>query len=499
MLFTSREFFVLYAVTFLLYYLPPLRRIQVGILIVASLSFYAWSDPALLLLLIGSIAINSLASYMVAFNRERRARIAWATAGILLNLGILVLFKYGALVTNLFLQSFGVAATPTEGLAYLLLHMPLPIGISFYTFEGISLVVDTLRQEHDAELGKSRHGWDVDRNFLKHVANTSFFVAFFPHLIAGPVLKAKSFFPQIKPKALGEINWDLTLRSLLIGYFLKVFVADNLQDYTFWLTYPYYQTQGTITNLVLLYGYSIQIFADFAGYSLIAIGLAAGLGYELMQNFNFPYISRSLAEFWRRWHISLSTWLRDYLYIPLGGNRKGEPRTYLNLLIVMTLGGLWHGSTWSYAIWGVFHGLGLGVERFFKLDRVSEGAVAGSWLRRWLVDGLRVVAIFGFVTVGWVFFKLPDFGQALDFFATLPANLTQAPALLRIVPVILYSIPVLLYHLPHYPTILEGGLEPLARHSRVFWRAGQYAVYGLMLTLLALNPGSSEAFIYFQF
>jgi alginate O-acetyltransferase complex protein AlgI len=493
MLFTSPEFAVLFGITFCLYYLPPLRRHQVGVLLISSFIFYAWSAPWLLLLLIGSILINSLASYRVAYADSRQAQIGWATAGVVVNLAILVLFKYGALTTNLFLQAMGAAETPADGVVALLLHIPLPIGISFYTFEGISLLVDTLRQERDVAAGRPRQGWQIEPRFSAHVERTAFFVAFFPHLIAGPVLKAKSFFPQIAPKQLGEINWSAALHALLVGYFLKVFVADNLHDYTFWLAFPYFQTQSAITNLTLLYGYSIQIFADFAGYSLIAIGLAALLGYELMENFNFPYISRSIAEFWRRWHISLSTWLRDYLYVPLGGNRKGEARTYLNLMIVMTLGGLWHGSAWSYAVWGIYHGVGLAVERLLRLDRPHDPQ-PGDRPARTAVALLRVLGTFAFVSVGWVFFKLPDFEQALGFFATLWGNARGAANLGLIVPILIYSLPAVLYHLPHLPIPRRARPQAAAPPA---WRV--YGQYALMLLLLLLNPGSSEAFIYFQF
>jgi alginate O-acetyltransferase complex protein AlgI len=397
------------------------------------------------------------------------------------NLALLVVFKYGALVTRLVTSDEG-------GLAALLLHIPLPIGISFYTFEGISLLVDTLRQERDAEAGRPRQGWAIERRFVSHVERTAFFVAFFPHLIAGPVLKARSFFPQIGPRSLAQIRWEPALRALLTGYFLKMFVADNLHDYTFWLTFPYFQAQSAATNLVLLFGYSIQIFADFAGYSLIAIGLAALLGYDLMQNFNFPYLSRTLAEFWRRWHISLSTWLRDYLYIPLGGSRRGELRTYVNLMIVMILGGLWHGSTWSYAVWGLFHGLGLAAERALRLDDPPSRA-------RGMLTVLRVLSTFTFVSIGWIFFKLPDFGQALAFFGSLAANFGQPLEGAKAVPVLIYAAPAVAYHLlnlhtldpaaPPEPRPLAARLRPIA--------------YGCMLALLLLNAGSSEAFIYFQF
>ena len=338
--------------------------------------------------------------------------------------------------------------------------------------------------------------WSVDPNFRTHLAQTAFFVAFFPHLIAGPVLKAKSFFPQIGPKRMADIDWDTALRSLLTGCFLKVVIADNLHDYTSWLAVPYLETLSMIDNVVLLYAYSIQIFA---GYSLIAVGLGAMFGYGLIQNFNFPYIARSVAEFWRRWHISLSTWLRDYLYIPLGGNRKGSIRTYVNLMIVMTLGGLWHGAGWSYAVWGIYHGMGLVVERLLRLDREPTGwATWPVWLRL-PVDVARVLVIFVFASVGWVFFKLPNFGDAMEFFATLARNFGQPPNHMLILPVLLYSIPVILYHLPHFPTVNEGGLNWISGPVARVWGTVRFVVYGGMLALLVLNRGTTEAFIYFQF
>ncbi|WP_445173766.1 MBOAT family O-acyltransferase, partial [Microcoleus sp.] len=316
MLFNSLEFLVFFAIVFTIYYFPPLQKLQVPILIIASFIFYSWSAPALLLILLLSIIINATASFQIARISDKKQRLFWALSGVVLNVLILSLFKYSGLLTNFVADVFNIART--EGsLAYLFLKLPLPIGISFYTFEGISLIVDVLnKKENETESNAY-----VSPKFTQHLLNTSFFISFFPNLLSGPILKSKTFYPQIVPKYFKDIPGNFIFRSLVVGYFLKMVIADNLKNYTFWISFPYYQGFGTITNLTLLFGYSIQIFADFAGYSLIAIGFAAALGYKIPDNFDFPYISRSLSEFWRRWHISLSTWLRDYLYFPLGGNR----------------------------------------------------------------------------------------------------------------------------------------------------------------------------------
>ena len=223
------------------------------------------------------------------------------------------------------------------------------------------------------------------------------------------MLKAAAFFPQIGRHYFANVRWDVVASNLLTGYFLKMVVADNLHNYTSWISYPYYQVNGTLTNSVLIVGYACQIFSDFAGYSMIAIGLAEGFGYKLMTNFNFPYISRSLSEFWRRWHISLSSWLRNYLYIPLGGNQRGHVRTYFNLLIVMALGGLWHGAAWSYAVWGVFHGVGLVVERLATQvsKRFIPNRPALGTIPRFLLSAVQMGTVFVFVMIGWCFSYCP--------------------------------------------------------------------------------------------
>lgn len=472
MLFNSLQFVGLLLATLCLYYVPAARRFQIHTLIVASFVFYAHENPPLLLLLLASILINAGSSYRVMISATAGGRRGWAVFGVSANLAILAFFKYGPL----FARTLHLPTGEPDSIGAFLVQLPLPIGISFFTFQGVSLVVDVFRERGSGHESVQSTSW------WSHLANTAFFKSFFPYLIAGPIVKAHDFYPQIAPKRFRDIRWEPAFCALVGGYFLKMVVADNLKDLTYWIVFPEFRAQPTSTLLVLLFGYSMQIFADFAGYSLIAVGLARLFGYELMQNFNFPYVAQSLSEFWRRWHISLSTWLREYLYIPLGGNRRGEGRTYFNLLAVMTLGGLWHGAAWSYAIWGLYHGLGLAVERFFRGNRA---AAESRTFRPW-----KACLVFAFVTAGWLLFRLPRFEEVIEFFQTLVAN-RHLDSPMRLEPYVLfYSAPVVLWHVHH---LLSARLRwPGLRPVRTLG-------YATALAAIVLNSGSPGAFIYFQF
>ena len=486
MLFNSFAFLVLVSFTFLIYYLPYFRKIQVILLIGASFIFYGWENPQLLILLLLSIFINGITSFKIAYVPNKQ-KVRWALFGILFNLAILSLFKYGALFTKFISINLDQSILP-------FLFLPLPIGISFYTFEGISLLVDAFRNKSNPEKASF-----IEKSLKTHLIKTSFFIAFFPHLIAGPILKANNFYPQIKPKYFNQIPWNVVFSSLVVGYFLKMVIADNLKDYTFWLTFPYYQSLSTITAVILLFGYSIQIFADFAGYSLIAIGTAAAFAYTLPQNFNYPYISRSLSEFWRRWHISLSSWLKDYLYIPLGGNKKGKVRTYINLMIVMILGGLWHGAAWSYAIWGCFHGVGLVIERLFNNHiKVKFNKPLDKW-QQFIVEIISIILVFSLVSLGWLLFKLPDFGQVLDFLRTMKHNFKLPINQALTNPVLIFSLPVVVYHLLHLPALSGDKIDKFKNSGNQAYNLFKDIVLGGMLVMIILNSGSPNEFIYFQF
>ena len=357
MLFNSIEFVIFVILTSVFYYTTVLKPLQRIILIIASFVFYTSNQPVLLLLLLLSIAVNTITSYFV-YRVKPTSKTLVAGLGVTSNLAILTFFKYSPLFGRTLFQD-------SSSVGEFLVSIPLPIGISFFTFQGITLLVDTLRtEEHLTTFNLPQ------KTFWEHALDTCLYIGFFPQLVAGPIVKAHDFIPQIVPKYFKDIDWTYCFQHLVTGYFFKMVVADNLKDFTFWISYPAFESLGSTTLLVMLYGYSMQIFADFAGYSLIAIGVAGLFGYRLPVNFNFPYIACSFSEFWQRWHISLSSFLKEYLYFPLGGNRKGRLRTYANLMIVMLLGGLWHGAAWSYMVWGGFHGLALAIERFFS-DRVS--------------------------------------------------------------------------------------------------------------------------------
>ncbi|MFV0330632.1 MAG: MBOAT family O-acyltransferase [Dysgonomonas sp.] len=468
MLFNSYIFILLLVITFGLYYIPKLGRFQVLILIIASLVFYSYDQLEFVLLLLFSAGVNILTSYYVVYGNVKRKKTL-ALTGVIVNLCALAFFKYSPLISKTFLD-------PSDSIGNFLLHIPLPIGISFFTFEGISLLMDVWKEKY------VDNKQIVPKSLAKHAQHTLFFISFFPHLIAGPILKAHEFFPQIKEKYFRDIQWEAAFKNLVTGYFLKMVIADNLKDFTHLMAEPYYFS--SITLFILVLGYSFQIFADFAGYSLIAIGLAKLFVYNFNINFNFPYISTSFKEFWKRWHISLSTFLMEYLYFSLGGNRKGKVRTYFNLLLTMTLGGLWHGAAWTYALWGFTHGAALAIERYINDNTTLKLNRLGT-----IIKGIFV---FLFVSAAWILFRLtPDGVKLFVYYAW--ENLTKSLSVLDIHLItftLMYSLPVILYHAIYL------------YKDKKYWpqiKRTEYIFYAVMLFLIITNSGTSGSFIYFQF
>jgi len=296
MLFNSVEFITLVLTTLVLFYSPILKNKQVEVLIASSLIFYAWHYWELTFLLVASVLFNMSVTQLLLETRFKQKVIA--SFGVVGNLSILAIFKYAGLI--------GVTIFPNTDFASWLVLIPLPIGISFYTFQGISMVVDVFRG---------------NKNVLKVVEthskkNIFLYISFFPQLIAGPIVKAHDFLPQISQKYFKDINFEIVFHYLVLGYFFKMVVADNLKDFTFWMEFPYFQSRSSLTLLTYLIAYSAQIFADIEGYSLITIGIALLFSYQLPQNFNFPYIAKSFSDFWRRWHISLSSFLKSICTFP---------------------------------------------------------------------------------------------------------------------------------------------------------------------------------------
>jgi alginate O-acetyltransferase complex protein AlgI len=465
MSFTSFDFVAFFAATFIVYYLPPARRYQVEILVVASLFIY-WLEAGdfLILLLVSSLS-TALLSYVLTGRGRRYGVAALGVAGNLLVLGF---FKY---------KSLFLPEASSQGPLQQLLAAGLPIGISFYTFHGISLIVDTYRDPAPLIGATGRH-WS------RHLAKTLLYMSFFPQLVAGPIAKGRFFLPQIGPKRLDAIAWQEALDCLIRGYFLKSVLADNLQQFTAPMATPAsWSVDSTYHLTAMMLAYSAQIYADFAGYSLIAIGLARLLGYDLPANFNNPYLAASFAEFWRRWHMSLSSWLRDYLYIPLGGSRQGARRTYANLFIVMVLGGLWHGAAWKFAVWGVWHGLAL----------MTERAIAQSlpWLR--LSKLVTAPLVFLYVTLGWLLFKLDSFADVLRYLTrllALPPNAGEGGVIDANIMLVLTAL-TLLYQIA--TELLKTD------RLRLTLTPAKPALLALMIVFILFGSGDKNAFIYFQF
>jgi alginate O-acetyltransferase complex protein AlgI len=491
MLFNSWEFAVLLAVTFALYYAPWSvgrhgKAWQVIIALAASVVFYGWEDPQLVGLLAVSCVGNSIATariilHNVAGNEPQVKH--WTRLAVILNLALLAVFKYAGFVA-------GMLPFLPEGWVRFLKEIPLPIGISFYTFHGISMIVDVARGEvtREGDTMLSRGG-----RFAKGVRDIGFYLLFFPQLVAGPIVKAKQFWPQIAAKRFADIPWQHVIRTLIFGYFLKVFVADNLSEQTAFLSQPGNVSQLSAASpfalVPLLYAYCLQIFADFGGYSLIAIGLAALFGYRFPENFNFPYLSSSITEFWRRWHMSLSAWLRDYLYIPLGGNRKGEGWTYVNLFLVMFLGGLWHGAEWKFALWGTLHGLLLAAERFLSRRRGKLVDAPPSRLRFFF----GTLYTFHAVTLLWLTFLMPDLAHIRAFFKGVGSGnpAISGPPFFCL---LFYGTWVVLYHAWGWLREHRSDLAAKFAHPAI-----EGGIHALMLFLLVTNPGAPRGFIYFQF
>jgi alginate O-acetyltransferase complex protein AlgI len=457
--FTNTKFAVFALCTFALYWFLVRERFRVPLLVLASLIFYGSGQPQYVALLLVVCFVNAGVSFQLAATSDKSFRTQWLIAGVALNLGLLCIFKYSGLLTARYLTS-----------------LSLPLGLSFFTFHGISLMVDHYRGELKP---------DGDR-FLSHLNETTFYITFFPQLISGPITKAKNFIPQVREeKRLAEIDWSFAGRSLVIGYFLKMVVADNLgQEVSAVLTFPFFLIYSPADLLVALFGFSAQIFADFAGYSLIALGLAALFGYRLPINFCFPYLAHSFAEFWQRWHMSLSSWLRDYLYIPLGGNRKGRVRTYINLFLVMGLGGLWHGGTLNYAAWGLAHGTALATERAARNSLPLSLRIPG-------VRILQIVAVFVAVSFAWVLFRFNNFEHVRLFYGRLfSASLFEGPIMFGpLINTLMFSAAVAIYHLGSLLTAqVQSALRPF-----------EPLLYGVLVALILLNAGPSQSFIYFQF
>ncbi|HNR77855.1 MAG TPA: MBOAT family O-acyltransferase, partial [Parvularculaceae bacterium] len=405
MLFNSLTFVVFFAIVVALHNAPlPWRAKKFNLLIASYLFYAAWNPPFVILLLISTMVDWKAAQWIHGAKTEARRKL-FLVLSLAVNLGFLGFFKYGGFLLENFtalMGSVGVAYKPPEW------DIILPVGISFYTFQTMAYSLDVyLRRAAPT------------KSFL----DFALFVTFFPQLVAGPIVRPSQLVPQFaeeKRATRDQFHWGLALMTL--GLFEKVVLADSFLAPAADGAFGAHKAIAPLDAWTGVLAFSGQIFFDFSGYSTIAIGSALCLGFALPNNFRFPYAAIGFSDFWRRWHISLSTWLRDYLYIPLGGNRGSETRTYVNLMLTMLLGGLWHGASWTFVAWGGLHGFYLAAERWIRSQSGVQGDPAGAWNRFALA-----LATYFLVNITWVFFRAETFEGAARILAGM-AGLAAEPA-----------------------------------------------------------------------
>jgi alginate O-acetyltransferase complex protein AlgI len=393
MIFSSLDFFIFAFILFPLYFLLKNYRLQKLLLLLASYIFYGAWNPYYLILIIFSTLLDYYCGEKISSGARKKYYLLLSLFG---NLGLLAYFKY----FNFFIQeSYQILNyLNITNAKYFYLDIVLPVGISFYTFQTLSYTIDIYYGKIKAQ---------------KSLSDFALFVAFFPQLVAGPIVRAADFLPQLsQKKSIDKLRIVEGIHFFLMGYIKKVVIADRLSMFVD-LYFDYYSGYGSLTTWYALVCYSIQIYCDFSGYSDMAIGIAKVLGFDLPENFNMPYIAKNPADFWRRWHISLSTWLRDYLYIPLGGNRQGSFKRWRNLMLTMILGGLWHGANITFIIWGILHGIYLILHRIIVhnqnilfLKPIIQIFCYKNILNRFLTYLLILIA--------WVFFRSQSLAQAKE-------------------------------------------------------------------------------------
>jgi alginate O-acetyltransferase complex protein AlgI len=471
-LFNSLTFVVFFALVMGGYWTLRSWNARKNLLLVASYVFYGAWNPPFALLLFATTALDFWLGARIAA-APAGSRKAWLIASVTANLSMLGFFKYGNFLlenTQWLLAQAGVNYAPPH------LDLFLPIGISFYTFHSLSYTLDVYR-------GTTKPTRSL-RDFLLAVS-------FFPQLVAGPIVRAADFLPQCDapPTPLrNRLQWGLFLMSL--GLFQKIVLADTLLAPIADNVFGHPSPVLTLDAWIGVFAFSGQIFCDFSGYSTCAIGAALCLGFHLKDNFLFPFAAVGFSDFWKRWHISLSTFLRDYLYIPLGGNRVGAIRAAVNLIIVMFLGGLWHGAAWTFVVWGLFHGLCLVVEHFFRL--MTKGS---AWKETLPVQLALCLLTYFLVCIAWVFFRAPDFPAAGMLLGAMAGQIPVGQAILSgreilQVALVIHILWIAQWRLRH--TTLEAAIA-----RQPVWLVG--AAWTLMLGAIILTQGSGNAFIYFQF
>jgi D-alanyl-lipoteichoic acid acyltransferase DltB (MBOAT superfamily) len=480
MLFNSFEFLLFLPIVFLLYWFVfRKRRWQNLLIVVASYVFYGWWDWRFLLL----IALTSLCSYVSGlllehYEGQRRRQQAVSAANIVLNLGILGVFKY----YNFFVENldalFGMMGYHLD---WVTMKVILPVGISFYTFQALSYTIDVYQKKLPAT-------HDIVEFFA--------YISFFPQLVAGPIERATNLLPQFQQRRQFDYAKAVDgMRQMLWGFLKKLVIADNcaaiVNDY-----WDHFHDLPGLSLFHLGVLFTFQIYCDFSGYSDIAIGCARLFGFNLMRNFNFPYFSRSIPEFWRRWHISLMTWFRDYIYFPLGGSRCDKWKIIRNVYIVWGISGLWHGANWTFVCWGLFHATLLAVYNLLGVNTKYKNVVACGRYLPSMKETMQMALTFFLTVIGWIIFRAETMAQAVDYFTAMVSNkFFDASALFGVTctcfGIVLLAIEWLQRDKQH--ALQFSDVKPFN------YRLVRWGIYYFIIMIIACYAGTSQTFIYFQF
>lgn len=481
MLFNSIEFLFFLPLFFILYWFVfRERRWQNFFVVVASYIFYGWWEWRFLALIIFTSACSFVSGLLLEhYDTRPGLKKMIGAANIIINLAVLGFFKY----YNFFVDNLNVLMNNMFGceLGLLTMHIILPVGISFYTFQALSYSIDV-----------SRHNIRATHDPIEFFA----YISFFPQLVAGPIERATNLLPQFQRARSFDYRQAVDgMRQMLWGFLKKLLVADNCASFvnSYWDSYSSLSGAMLILLGVL---FTFQIYCDFSGYSDIAIGCARLLGINLMRNFNYPYFSRSIPEFWRRWHISLTTWFRDYIYFPLGGSRVSKFITIRNVFIVWAISGLWHGANWTFVCWGVFHALILNTYNLFGISTKYGNDVACGRLLPSKKEFLQMALTFSLAVIGWIIFRADSIAQVYEYFASMIKNPFVGDTLKEGVDeLIICTI-----------FILVEWLQRDKQHAlqfpcnRIFdYRFVRWAIYYAVLYVIISYSGASQTFIYFQF
>lgn len=469
MIFTEFRFFIFFALVFSIYWALRSNGWRKAWILLCSYAFYGAWDWRFLSLIIGSTLVDYIVGLnLVKYEDKPKVKRSWLMLSLCVNLGALAFFKYANFFADSAVGFFSWMGLPVNSVT---LGIVLPVGISFYTFQTLSYSLDI-------------YGGRLQPK--KSLLDLATFVAFFPQLVAGPIVRASDFLPQLDAaRAFSQVNVRACLTLFMVGFFKKACVSDNLAP----IVDKYFaapESFDAISSWIGVLSYTVQIYCDFSGYSDMAIACAGLLGYELCVNFNFPYFASSITDFWRRWHISLSTWLKDYLYIPLGGNRGGQWFTYRNLMLTMVLGGLWHGAAWTFVVWGALHGGALIAHKeWSKLGKQIPVLVKTSSI--W-----GVFMTFYWVCITWVFFRADSFASAMTVLKSFV--LLQSPGSEQLSIGLLGFLAVLV--IVHWLTSRQIWTRAVERLPSQLFAVGYGFAAAIILTLV---PVGYTAFIYFQF